>query len=271
MKTILFTNARNESHILEWVLHHLKLGFDYIYIIDHKSTEPIYKYLKTKHSPEQNLSKVNVFRLNRDIIKINLMKIALNIAVKKNFDWMLYIDCDEYLVLNNTNNINVFLKKYNNFDQVAFNWLMFGSNYRNELLPPSESIITTYTRSEEYLNKHVKCAINLKSPRFNIRNINIVNPHFYQFRNMNFSVNTLLTKLNPREPYFLRPHVNFDKIPAFLAHYSTQSYNDYINRKILIPRDDSGTHRERLSKEELHKKYNNVINNWVKNKYEKIE
>ena len=37
MKTILFTNARDEHHILEWVIHHLHLGFDSIYIIDHLS------------------------------------------------------------------------------------------------------------------------------------------------------------------------------------------------------------------------------------------
>ena len=141
MKTILFTNARDESNILEWILHHLNLGFDYIYIFDHKSKIPIYNLLKSNHTSNCDLSKVHIFRLDKDIIKINLMKIALQFSIKHNFSWLLYLDCDEFLVLNQENNVQSFLEKYKNFDQIAFNWLLFGSNYRNNLLNPNEDLL----------------------------------------------------------------------------------------------------------------------------------
>jgi hypothetical protein len=32
MSTILFTNARDEKHIKEWIAHHLNLGFNQIQI-----------------------------------------------------------------------------------------------------------------------------------------------------------------------------------------------------------------------------------------------
>ncbi|HEV8052986.1 MAG TPA: hypothetical protein VGP47_10880 [Parachlamydiaceae bacterium] len=38
---ILFTNARNEKNIKEWAAHHLLLGFDFVYIFDHKSDLPL--------------------------------------------------------------------------------------------------------------------------------------------------------------------------------------------------------------------------------------
>ena len=40
-KVILFTNARDELKLKEWVAHHLLLGFDFIYIFDHKSKIPL--------------------------------------------------------------------------------------------------------------------------------------------------------------------------------------------------------------------------------------
>ena len=40
-KVVLFTNARDEQNIKEWVVHHLLLGFDCIYIFDHLSVVPL--------------------------------------------------------------------------------------------------------------------------------------------------------------------------------------------------------------------------------------
>jgi len=48
LKTILFTNARDESNILEWTVHHLNLGFDHIHIFDHISVVPMSREHKPK-------------------------------------------------------------------------------------------------------------------------------------------------------------------------------------------------------------------------------
>jgi hypothetical protein len=265
MKTILFTNARDEKNILEWIQHHLFLGFDYIYIFDHKSIFPIHTFLQSKHSPTCDLSKVHVFRLDKDIVKINLMKIALQFSIKNNFSWMLYLDCDEFLVLNREKSIQSFLTKYNQCDQVAMNWLMFGSNYRNDSIKANESIIQSYIRSDDKLDKHIKCIIHLQKAKYN--KIKITNPHYYLFNNMNYSVDTLFQRMNPLEPYFHYTTESYETIPAFIAHYSNQSYQDYVNRKIRLPRDDTGKKRNILSKEEIHKQHNKIINEFVKNKY----
>jgi hypothetical protein len=94
-----------------------------------------------------------------------------------------------------------------------------------------------------------------------------VNPHYYLFGNMGLSVNTLFHRLNSSEPYFHYTTESYETIPAFIAHYSNQSYENYLNRKINLPRDDNGGRRQLLSKEEIHKQHNTIINHFVKNKY----
>ena len=54
---ILFTNARDEPNIAEWIAHHLLLGFDKIIIFDHMSIEPIENKLKTNFN-----NKIQVIR-----------------------------------------------------------------------------------------------------------------------------------------------------------------------------------------------------------------
>ena len=155
MKTILFTNARDEQNILEWVVHHLNLGFTTIYVTDHKSKIPIKNIL-------QNVPNVVVKRIEQDIKKVRLMYDAYLYAQPLDYDWMLYLDCDEFLVLNKDTNVTDFMNRYNQYDQVGINWLMFWSNYRNDKLTENETILESYTKSDVKLNKHIKTFLNTK-------------------------------------------------------------------------------------------------------------
>lgn len=271
MKSIIFTNARNEKNILEWVIHHQKLGFDYIFVIDHKSTIPIKKILYVIDpitlQPKYNMKNVYVLRIDDNkIIKTNLMKYALKFSTKNNFNWMLYLDSDEFLVLNHTNNVNNFLHNYIPYDQIGINWLLFGSNYREKVLNNNESIIESYTRSDKNLHNHLKSFINIQHLKYN-NLLYIPNPHTYVLKNMSRSINVNYKKLNPALSYIYNTKQHFSKVPAFVSHYVFQSYDTYINRKINLPRDDTGTFRSLLSKKEFHNSHNEIINTFVKNKY----
>ena len=54
---VLFTNARDEPNIAEWIAHHLLLGFDKIIVFDHLSKVPISNKLNTNFD-----NKVTVIR-----------------------------------------------------------------------------------------------------------------------------------------------------------------------------------------------------------------
>ena len=84
---ILFTNARDENNIREWAAHHLLLGFDLVYIFDHKSEKPLIKEF------ENFDTRVIVERCEwENPVKIPLMARAAVIANELKASWMLYLD-----------------------------------------------------------------------------------------------------------------------------------------------------------------------------------
>ena len=54
---ILFTNARDEPNISEWIAHHLLLGFDKVIVFDHLSSIPISSSVPTNFN-QNDLKKI---------------------------------------------------------------------------------------------------------------------------------------------------------------------------------------------------------------------
>ena len=257
MKTIIFTNARNEDNILEWVVHHLNLGFDHVYVIDHKSNDPIEHKLQIIPN---NLCSIE--RIEGDIMKNKLIFDAHKYAIKNEYDWMLYLDADEFLVLNDDDNVKDLLNKYDSYDQVGLNWLMFGSN--NLKNKPSDTVLSSYIKSMEYLDHHIKSFLHLK--RENTKYM-IPQPHVYYLDDMSKSVTSLKVKLNSEHTYWFDTGKKFNEIPGFIAHYVFQSYETYLERKISVPRDDSGLFRDIIPEIDFHLQYNDFDNFSVRDKY----
>lgn len=248
MKTILFTNARDEDHILEWIVHHLGFDFTTIYIYDHKSIKPIKNI--SNNLPEN----VIIENINLDgAVKGILINKAIKYCKDNDYEWMLYLDADEFLYLKNNIIINDFLHNYKDYDEIGLNWLCFGSNYQDN--ETENTIIESYVRSEKNFNQLLKCFIKpQKVIKFN-------NPHFYIIEDMSKAVAVDLTKLNDNKSHLFINHSKFDNCDAFIAHYLVQSYETYKKRKVDRPRDDTGVNRTLKSKTEFHNSYNAIENN----------
>lgn len=257
----LFCNARDEKHIREWAAHHLLIGFNRIIIFDHNSKVPLSTVF-------QNFDKrVAIIRYNtppsKANIKIELMNNALNIAKKMRVDWFIYLDADEFIILNN-NLVGVkdLLNRYNFADSLALNWLVFGTN--NLKSDPDDLILESYTKSDLKLDKHVKSFVRPSQATY------ANNPHFYHIKNKSrmCAFNTIL---NPNKEYyaFNTYPVEYTKVPAFIAHYMYQSEETYINRKINLPQDDTGGNRGKIDTEHLHTIHNSHENIFPKLKYAK--
>lgn len=257
MRIILFTNARDEDSILEWVVHHLNLGFSHIYITDHKSAIPLKEVLKNVPS-----DLITIDRLDGNIDKRVMMHNASNIARDQKYDWMLYLDCDEFLILNYDTNVNDFISKYKDYDQLGLNWLMFGTNNKETF---TGTIIENFTRCDNKLNMHIKSFLNLNSP--NTQGSEPHNPHVYRLRDMSKSIGINYSQLNPGTPYFFDIKQHYSEVSAYIAHYVYQSYETYVKRKIRIPRDDVPEFRKLIPKEQLHLEFNSIENFDVVKKY----
>lgn len=254
-KVILFTNARDEHNIKEWAAHHLLIGFDLIVIFDHKSKEP----LKTVFSGfNKKIRTVNVSDMG-DSIKIKLMNVALDISKKLKSDWMIYLDADEFIILNkNVSNIKELLFKYKFADSLGINWLMFGSNYF--VNDPTGLMIENYVKSELFLDKHVKTFIRPQCA------IKAINPHYYIMSNPNLMYGIDCNVLNP--PYtFNNILVTYEKSPIYIAHYVNQSEETYMRRKINLPADDTGKKRIIHNIKHIHNQFNSIHNYQPKSQY----
>jgi predicted GNAT family N-acyltransferase len=252
----LFCNARDEKHIREWAAHHLLIGFNRIIIFDHNSVVPLSTVF-------QNFDKrVAIIRYDKsqNNVKIQLMNNALHIAKQMKVDWFIYLDADEYIILNNNlRGIKDLLNRYSFADSLALNWLMFGSN--NLKTDPDDLILESYTKSELILDKQVKSFVR----PFQATHSN--NPHFYHIKNKSkiYALNTILVN----DYSFNTKTVEYSKAPAFIAHYVYQSEETYINRKINLPRDDNGGNREKIDTDHLHTLHNSIENTFPKLKYAK--
>jgi len=254
----LFCNARDEKHIREWATHHLLIGFNRIIIFDHNSKEPLSTVF-------QNFDKrVAIIRYDtppsQNNVKMTLMNNALQIAKQMKVDWFIYLDADEFIILNNNLvGIKDLLNRYNFADSLALNWLVFGTN--NLVSDPDDLILESYTKSDLQLDKHVKSFVRPSQA------INSDNPHFYHIKNKArmYSLNSVL--LN--DYFFNTKTTEYTKVPAFIAHYMYQSEDTYVNRKINLPMDDTGGSRQKIEVEQLHAIHNSFENTFPKLKYAK--
>ncbi len=259
MKTILFTNARDEDNMLEWTVHHRNLGFDHIFIYDHKSIFPISKTL-------EGLDYVSTHNITEDFIpKIELMKQASLYAKNNGFNWMLYLDADEFLALPLFPNIQSFINNYPNNHQICVNWVMFGSNFLKE--KPKGTILESYIRST---NKIYICVKSFVIPE---KVIDVVNPHYFVIENMDLSTGVFGHKQDEKQPAicFFETDLPLEKMPAYIAHYAFQSFDTYKKRKVNRKRDDVGCNYDHnYSEEELHKIDNDVEVTHMRDLYNKI-
>lgn len=245
-KVGLFCNARDEKNIKEWAAHHLLIGFDVIIIFDHKSIIP----LKEVFSNFDKRVSIIRIELNEGNIKQTLMNNAINISKKLDLDWFIYLDADEFLILNKVfKGVKHFLKTYSYGDSIGINWLMFGTN--NLIEEPKGLILQNYNRSRKFLDQHVKSFVRTNEV------IKSDNPHYYHIRNKNKMIGINFKVLKPQYCYN-NVSIPFYNSPAYIAHYVYQSEETYLKRKVNLPGDD-GRIRLNMGKS-IHNEFNDDIN-----------
>jgi len=257
-KVYLFTNARDEKNIKEWASHHLLIGFDNIIIFDHMSNPPLKDYFV-------NFDKrITIIPCNwENPIKLKLMKLASSIASKNNADWMLYLDADEYLVLNSFPGVKKMLDFYPNADSLAINWLMFGTNHH--IKEPSGGLIDNYTKSELTLDKHVKTFVRPREV------VSVSNPHYYNIfnaSNMKHISGANIPNIPPNGYAFFPNKNTFYNAMAYIAHYHYQSEESYTRRKNKRNQDDGSGNRPK--DDNIHTHHNVVVNDTIKKRYSEV-
>ena len=254
---IISTNARDENNIIEWIIYHLLIGFDKVVIIDHKSIKSIKQLIE----PYKWKHRVEIIKSELDgCVKMHFLnKIIIPYMIKNCKKYFIHLDADEYIYIKDTT-IDKMLSNYN-CNILALNWLMFGSNNKDTNDNKYKCVIPTFTKSDTNIHNHFKCFIKInKSIEFTF-----INPHHILFKKQSSVYTNVLNKsiqfTGNSIKHFedMKPCTELNKLPCYINHYIVQSKEDYINRKINRPRDDTNTTRD--YELEILSHYNSIINN----------
>ena len=132
------------------------------------------------------------------------------------FEWVGFIDADEFVVIRDNRAIGEFLSEYRTQAGIALHWYMFGSSgHKNR---PTGPVIAEYTRRAAKPNGHVKCFVRPeKVAKYR-------NSHSWYFRGMRRAASESGRKVNGSFSYPASADL------AWINHYHHKSDQDYFEK-----------------------------------------
>jgi hypothetical protein len=221
IKPCIFCLAKYEyQYIEEFIVYHLFMGFDKIYVYDNEDT-PTYKSLLSKY-----FDKVEVIHFpgNNNDIGIQgliMMHFVQNYMYKTDITHVIHIDIDEFIVLKKHKNIKEFINEYIVGDcaAITINWRFFGSSglNSNDGRPVTERFIM---REKKY-STHIKTLFDkTKFDRFRCCH-NIVSTEGYHVKDTNGLIITHTAQ-----------NVNMEKDNIIqLNHYASKTLPEYVYQR----------------------------------------
>ena len=175
MKSAVCLIVRNEVRdIAEWIAFHALVGFDTQIIFDNRSDDGTGAVIKSAAALHD--IRYHYWADSSQRSQIAAYGAACE-AYKLEFDWIAFIDSDEFFVPAAREPVNKFLARYEGWSGVAVHWAIFGSNGHDER--PGMLVVDAFTRRSDerfFAARHVKSIIR---PGFAAR---CLNPHCFDLR-----------------------------------------------------------------------------------------
>jgi len=173
MKVALVCIAKDEDHyIKEWVDYHKKLGFDKIFIYQNFWRCSLEDDILEKIEFDIEYPQMRAY--NEFILKY-----------REEYDWVAFLDVDEFIVLKKHRNIKHLIDNYGNYGAaIGINWVFFGDNGLDKVENGNYSVIERFTKRQIGVDKHIKSIVNLKYGNYmepHNPNANIVDTNLHLF------------------------------------------------------------------------------------------
>ena len=158
---------KNERYLEEFIIYHKVIGVEHFYIYDNESSPPIKERLNQDFFKEC----CTIIDFPGKIQQLNAYNNCLN-TYGKDTNWLIIVDGDEYLLPKKHNNIQDFLKEYDNdgTQAIGINWIMFGSSFYDKI--QDGFLVDKYRYCNRSQDQHIK---TICKPEFTIEFPN--NPH----------------------------------------------------------------------------------------------
>jgi hypothetical protein len=213
MRIALVVISKNEDpYIEEWINYHIKLGVSNVVIYQNNW---IYK----GSNPN-----VDLIEFNGKTKQISAYRHFMNNYHDK-FDWAVFIDVDEFIVLKKHKTLEEFILSCGDTNVISMNWVLFGDNGHKEL-GEDTSVLRRFTKRQNKSNPHIKSISRVNT------SILFTNPH---------STNQIWIDTNGKRgsgPYNIDGPIDVIQ----LNHYFTKTKPEFKNK---ISRGRADTIRQR--------------------------
>ncbi|NPD68636.1 glycosyltransferase [Lichenicola cladoniae] len=177
-KSLLGLIVKNEQQdIAEWLVHHAGLGFDRIVVFDNQSTDETAVVVTelARHLPIDHIRWGDHERSVEGLTKQGAAYAACISDFRSEFDWMCFLDADEFLIPPPGDTILNLLQRFEEASAFALNWQVFGSSGLKS--SASRLVMEAFTHrapNDFDINRHVKMFFRTTDAKA------VVNPHFVE-------------------------------------------------------------------------------------------
>eukprot|EP00892_Ulva_mutabilis_P011734 jgi/Ulvmu1/8933/UM005_0024.1 len=169
----------NITDVAEWITYYRWLGVEHIFLTDNLSDDgdQLLAQLKELFPPEFLTLRTEGYE------RAQLKTYAWCVEEHRHrFNWMAFLDMDEFLVVQNGTKIKDFMDAYKHEAGLSVHWVWVGPNGRTAR-PASGGVLPYYTLCAASADKHVKTIANT----FYLSGLD-VHPHNFRFRDGRQSV-----------------------------------------------------------------------------------
>lgn len=232
---IIAISRLENDYINEWIEHHLNIGVDHIYIYDNSSLK------EEKLSGaiyEKFLDKVSVIpAYNKQQYQIPAYKDAYQ-RFGNLYEWLIYIDIDEFIMLQKDNNIKDFINRFpKDLETYRMHWQIFGDDDLIDRNRQSSIVNDITTPLKSRYNIQTKSII-----KGGLKHIDFISVH-YAVKNVNGKISHLKTYYGNmiHLPIAYKSGINnidvkpTDYTYVKLNHYITKTICEYICQKMRRP------------------------------------
>jgi hypothetical protein len=233
-KVALCCIARNENnYIKEFVDYYIKLGVDKIFIYDNNEAngERVSDVIYAKKYPQVEI----IDYIDCNVVQLKAYQDCYD-KHNEEFDWIMFLDCDEFLTLVHDKTIQDYVNRdiFKDYDAIHVNWICYGDNGLTHVENGNYSVLSRFTEPIKPIsffcsygqseNNHVKSIIRGK------RTVSWDYPFDYVGQphtpcNSMKACNNKGEECNSSSP--LIPY-NHDE--AYIRHYITKSTEEYYKK-----------------------------------------
>jgi len=238
MTSCIIVQIKNENIYLdEWITYHKNLGINHIYVIDNNDIDG--------EDPNIVLSKYGDFISYENKRGINEPGTHKKSYVdtyninSNNYDWFIFIDVDEFITLNNYENINDYLSLecFHNVDQILINWVVYTDN--NLIHYENRPVIERFI--ERYNGENADYNLNLMFKPILHGGLHIKNWDDHKYHNVvNFEnpFKTVNESGKLADDYYGLNRQHYES-ECYIRHYMTKSLEEFLIKKY---NKDDGDH-----------------------------